>query len=259
MIRGLRGCAAGFMAGRRDWFLTAWSIEIAGSRVTANGILDATGSVLRGEFDTKTETIKLMLEGNPADPPMAPRPAVFDGAWIGNRFVGVWRTSDESLHDGGRFEIWSEEKRMGLANQVRKGGEVARDMTWEQYVQYRDQGVFTLEDESGLWQGSYVDKDGQATEDLQVVFTDGLIRGRGHDKDGDFVVTGSYHNHSLSVHWRKHYVHPHRVFEYRGWWRGGVIKGRWVHVGEPDYNGPFSIEPHSMPESTHLAFAASLV
>ncbi|MCG9895845.1 MAG: hypothetical protein MH204_10265 [Fimbriimonadaceae bacterium] len=168
-------------------------------------------------------------------------PADAHGFWNGSRCVGLWSSADRK--HGGRFEIWSEEVRNTLSRRVHRRLPGAPDMTPEAYAAYRDQGVLTLEDETGEWVGDYEDRSGGGREVLHLRFDFGVIRGRGHDKDGDFVILGSYHSHTNSVHWFKVYIFPVRLFEYRGLWNKGHLTGQWAMVEDPDYNGAFSLAP----------------
>jgi hypothetical protein len=256
-ITKLEGCSAGFFGGKFDWYLAVWRMAIQDEMIAAEGWHDVRGAGLKGGYDHETGTARMILSHPDSGTVrcVVPLPAELSGAWLGTRMIGSWHTLDGAERDGGRFEIWSESQRVSLAAAVHKGGDGARDMNWDQYIEYRDQGIFSLQDETGLWRGGYQDRTGEATEDLHLWFIDGIIRGRGKDKDGNFLLLGSYHPHSSSVHWRKHYTSPHRLFEYRGWWKGGRITGEWAMIGDPDYCGPFEIEPHLEPEKTSLWFA----
>ncbi len=154
------------------------------------------------------------------------------------RLNGLWRSGTSA----GRFEIWSESRRRTLAATAHEG--FAKDgLDWDAYLSGRNSGAFTIQDETGLWKGGYEDRTGQAQEDLHLTFHSGIVRGRGIDKDGRFVVIGSYHPHTNSVYWNKHYIRPHRIFNYQGLYEDGQVNGVWAEFGLPEHSGPFLIQP----------------
>lgn len=160
-------------------------------------------------------------------------------AFSNGRLHGTWTADGDRA---GRFELWSENQIQTLAARA-YAGSAKVGVDWEAYLQGRSTRAFTIEDEEGLWRGGYHDRTGDADEDLHLIFSQGVVRGRGSDKDGEFLIVGSYHPHTNSVYWNKHYVEPHRVFNYQGIYENGKVEGIWAEVGQPDYTGPFRIEP----------------
>jgi hypothetical protein len=206
---------------------------------------DVQGVVIRGEG-------VLAWQGGSAEIELHPRHdfaqglvRLSDGEWkvqatyAGGRLHGTWTAEPERA---GKFEIWSENQQETLAARAYSGS-AKTGLDWEAYLQGRSTRAFTIEDEEGLWRGGYRDRTGDADEDLHLIFSEGVVRGRGSDKDGEFVIVGSYHPHTNSVYWNKHYFEPHRVFNYQGIYENGKVEGIWAEVGQPDYTGPFRIEP----------------
>lgn len=79
---------------------------------------------------------------------------------------------------------------------------------------------------SSPWTGFFQLSGRRIPEDLDLTFDGGVIRGSGWDRNGDFVVKGSYDLESRGVRWTKKYASGQRAF-YRGFREGRGIWGTW--------------------------------
>jgi hypothetical protein len=208
------------------------------------GSLKPDGQMLTGEFHDgwREHTVEIRPESAPdffeGTAIRSDDQIRFWASFSAGRLNGLWRSGASA----GRFEIWGESRRQTLAARAFSG--IAQDgLDWEGYLAGRESGAFTIQDETGFWKGGYEDRTGQADEDLHLTFHSGIVRGRGCDKDGRFAVIGSYHPHTNSVYWNKHYVRPHRIFSYQGVYEEGQVKGVWAESGLPEHCGPFEIKP----------------
>jgi hypothetical protein len=80
---------------------------------------------------------------------------------------------------------------------------------------------------SGPWRGfyNYVPGDRHRME-LDLVFSNGVMKGDGRDDVGSFLVNGKYDTANRECHWTKSYLGAHDVF-YRGFREGKGIWGTW--------------------------------
>jgi hypothetical protein len=106
---------------------------------------------------------------------------------------------------------------------------------------------------SGEWVGyyTYTGKLPKCPMHLTLNFVDGLIRGAGIDKPGQFVIDGVYT--SKDARWSKHYVGKHSV-SYEGQFKNEEIFGSWsltqMHEGRVvSLQGEFRIWP--LPEGIY--------
>ncbi len=92
---------------------------------------------------------------------------------------------------------------------------------------------------SGRWTGYYMQAGIRFRQDLDLDFTDGVMRGGGIDSVGAFTVAGNYCVESHEVTWVKSYTGGHDV-DYRGFREGRGIWGTWRL---DRYRGGFHIWP----------------
>ena len=62
--------------------------------------------------------------------------------------------------------------------------------------------------------------------ELNLTFSQGILKGEGRDRVGDFVLTGKYTLADGKCHWHKRYVGKHDVY-YRDSTKGRGIWGVW--------------------------------
>jgi hypothetical protein len=84
---------------------------------------------------------------------------------------------------------------------------------------------------SGAWTGFYQQTGRRYSQDMELTFDGGVVRGAGWDNLGEFVIKGSYDLESREVRWTKLYVGKHRVY-YRGFREGKGIWGTWRMPGQ---------------------------
>ncbi len=222
----------GYAVEGADWRSIGLQASAQNDRVIGDGALDWEGGSVELKLWPRSDFAQGAIR-------RGTEVIALQASFVSGRLFGTWTQGEERA---GRFELWSENQTETLAARAYSGiSKVGLD--WESYLQGRSTRAFTIEDEEGLWRGGYHDRTGDADEDLHLIFSQGVVRGRGRDKDGDFVIVGSYHPHTNSVYWNKHYVEPHRVFNYQGIYENGKVEGIWAEVGQPDYTGPFRIEP----------------
>jgi hypothetical protein len=111
---------------------------------------------------------------------------------------------------------------------------------------------------SGKWTGFFLQKElpGKHMMELDLSFSQGMIKGEGRDRVGEFILTGRYTLGDGKCHWHKRYVGKHDVF-YHGFNEGKGIWGVWeIPAGPLDhgYRGGFNIWPEGMadPNNTTL-------
>lgn len=98
---------------------------------------------------------------------------------------------------------------------------------------------------SGPWTGYYTYNDlpERGRMDLELHFSDGLVRGSGTDPVGFFTIRGRFDAAAAEVWWTKSYPGRHDVF-YRGFREGRGIWGTWeIREG---WRGGFRIWPQGI-------------
>ena len=117
---------------------------------------------------------------------------------------------------------------------------------------------------SGKWTGFYQQKEvpGKHMMELNLTFSQGVLKGEGRDRVGSFVLKGSYTLEDGKCRWHKRYVGKHDVF-YQGFNEGKGIWGKWeipATRGDHGYHGGFHIWPEGMtdPSSDTLHEAMDL-
>ncbi|MEZ0326539.1 MAG: hypothetical protein ACAH95_11600 [Fimbriimonas sp.] len=115
---------------------------------------------------------------------------------------------------------------------------------------------------SGPWTGLSVQDGLRISEAIQLSIRSGSISGSGTDKDGDFELTGSYHERTQRVQLTRRYTYTTEPsqegvgipYDYDGVWDGSMVSGRWQmrmltgrqsadHFG-PLLGGPFEMWPN---------------
>src|SRR5690349_3455904 len=81
---------------------------------------------------------------------------------------------------------------------------------------------------SGPWKGYFLQRSlpDRNWMDLDLTFRGGLIRGRGRDRVGEFLLVGRYELADGKCWWSKRYPGRH-VVEYQGYNEGRGIWGTW--------------------------------
>lgn len=81
---------------------------------------------------------------------------------------------------------------------------------------------------SGKWRGfyNYVPGGIHHEMEMELNFENGVIKGKGKDDIGDFVIHGKYDENSGYCEWIKKYVNAHEVF-YWGYRDDLAIYGQW--------------------------------
>jgi hypothetical protein len=83
---------------------------------------------------------------------------------------------------------------------------------------------------SGPWTGFFLQKfagPGRHWMELQLTFRDGVIKGEGRDRVGEFLITGRYDIADGKCHWNKRYIGRHDVY-YEGFNESKGIWGTWT-------------------------------
>jgi hypothetical protein len=81
---------------------------------------------------------------------------------------------------------------------------------------------------SGLWAGHYKQHLVDNPQEMTLEFADGIIRGDGADRVGDFTIEGEYRVEARATRmgWIKTYERAHSVL-YLGTFDGDRIVGKW--------------------------------
>jgi hypothetical protein len=111
---------------------------------------------------------------------------------------------------------------------------------------------------SGPWTGLSVQDGLRISEAMHLSIRSGSISGTGTDKDGDFELTGSYHERTQRVQLTRRYsrtTEPSQAgvgipYDYDGTWDGAMVSGRWHMRNYPPMGGPFEMWP-SREEDQH--------
>ncbi len=108
---------------------------------------------------------------------------------------------------------------------------------------------------SGKWTGFFLQKElpGKHMMELNLSFSQGILKGEGRDRVGDFILTGRYTLADGKCHWHKRYVGKHDVY-YQGFNEGKGIWGVWeipATRGDRGYRGGFNIWPEGMSDPTN--------
>eukprot|EP00742_Colponemidia_sp_Colp-10_P004489 GILJ01004792.1.p1 GENE.GILJ01004792.1~~GILJ01004792.1.p1 ORF type:complete len:592 (-),score=28.53 GILJ01004792.1:118-1806(-) len=84
---------------------------------------------------------------------------------------------------------------------------------------------------SGVWVGYFLHGPNRYNLRMKLDFENGFVTGRGHDRDGPYLLNGHYNDESLKIVLTKRYVEPRfGVYEYqgtRGTRLGQGIRGNW--------------------------------
>jgi len=94
---------------------------------------------------------------------------------------------------------------------------------------------------SGLWAGHYVQLWMKHSQQMTLEFADGLVRGDGADRLGEFTIDGEYRvdEGEVRMGWIKTYRDAHSVL-YLGKLEAGQIVGKWkLSIG----SGTFALSP----------------
>jgi hypothetical protein len=117
---------------------------------------------------------------------------------------------------------------------------------------------------SGKWTGFFLQKElpGKHMMELDISFSQGVLKGEGRDRVGEFVLIGRYSLGDGKCHWHKRYVGKHDVY-YQGFNEGKGIWGVWqipATRGDRGYHGGFNIWPEGMsdPNNSSLHEAMDL-
>jgi len=117
---------------------------------------------------------------------------------------------------------------------------------------------------SGPWTGFFLQEQmpGRHQMELQLRFSEKVLRGDGRDLVGEFTIAGRYETEEGTCYWTKRYVGQHDVY-YKGFNEGKGIWGTWeiALAGGLIFDvGGFHIWPEGMPDPTggHLAEAVDL-
>lgn len=117
---------------------------------------------------------------------------------------------------------------------------------------------------SGRWTGFFLQKElpGKHMMELVLSFSQGILKGEGRDRVGQFIFTGRYTVADGKCHWTKRYLGRHDVF-YQGFNEGKGIWGVWEippSQGDRGFRGGFNIWPEGMadPTDSHLKTAVEL-
>ncbi len=84
---------------------------------------------------------------------------------------------------------------------------------------------------SGAWTGFFQQTGRRMTQDMELTFHDGVIRGAGWDSIGEFVIKGCYDLASREVRWTKKYADMPNVY-FRGFREGVGIWGTYQSPGK---------------------------
>ena len=111
---------------------------------------------------------------------------------------------------------------------------------------------------SGPWTGLSVQDGLRISEAITLSIRGGSISGSGTDKDGDFELTGGYHERSQRVQLTRRYTwttEPSQEgvgipYDYDGSWDGMMVSGNWHMRNHPPMCGPFEMWP-SREEDMH--------
>lgn len=115
---------------------------------------------------------------------------------------------------------------------------------------------------SGRWTGFFLQKElpGKHMMELDLSFSQGVLKGEGRDRVGAFILTGKYSLADGKCHWTKRYIGKHDVF-YDGFNEGKGIWGVWqippAH-GDAGYRGGFNIWPEGMADPTNSALKTAI-
>ena len=114
---------------------------------------------------------------------------------------------------------------------------------------------------SGPWTGFFLQEQmpGRHLMELQLRFSEKVLRGEGRDLVGEFTIAGRYETDEGTCYWTKRYLGRHDVY-YKGFNEGKGIWGTWeiTLAGGMFFDvGGFHIWPEGMPDPTgsHLAEA----
>jgi hypothetical protein len=102
---------------------------------------------------------------------------------------------------------------------------------------------------SGEWTGFFLQPvlQGRHWMELHLTFHNGLVRGEGRDRVGEFVMKGRYQVVDGRCWWNKAYIGKHSV-AYKGYNEGKGIWGTW-EMYDP-WRGGFHIWPVAMGDPT---------
>jgi hypothetical protein len=114
---------------------------------------------------------------------------------------------------------------------------------------------------SGRWSGFFLQKElpGKHMMELLLSFSQGILKGEGRDRVGQFIMTGRYTLGDGKCHWTKSYIGRHDVF-YQGFNEGKGIWGTWeipASPGDRGYRGGFNIWPEGMADPTNSELKAA--
>jgi hypothetical protein len=101
---------------------------------------------------------------------------------------------------------------------------------------------------SGPWTGYFQQRfAGKGRMELRLEFANGVMKGQGRDRVGEFTIRGRYDVNDGKCYWNKHYVGAHDV-HYQGYNEGKGIWGVWEinHAPYPPDRGGFHIWPQGM-------------
>jgi hypothetical protein len=114
---------------------------------------------------------------------------------------------------------------------------------------------------SGPWKGFFLQPDSPDRHqmELNLSFRDGVMRGEGRDRIGEFLVRGRYDVADGKCWWTKRYVGRHDI-SYSGFNEGKGIWGTWVYDERlaPTWRGGFHIWPTAMGDPTQHTFAETI-
>ncbi len=104
---------------------------------------------------------------------------------------------------------------------------------------------------SGPWTGLSVQDGIRISERIVLTIFKGRITGTGSDKDGEFELSGFYHERKQEVMLTRRYTwttEPSQEgagipYDYEGAWDGAMVSGRWHPRMHPPYGGPFEMWP----------------